>query len=178
MLKLVWDFKKYTGHFWIYAQFSMTPFLCQLPLPSAPPHYHICLINWSEILAAKTNPGGSIGIYCPWTGSWDPETRTISTYPGTEMWPEEYFKGYILTACVQWSNKKPASSQHGKMCRHAGRVIRKKSAAWFLIIGGATTNFSQIFQPSFNKFPIRKIIKLAWAGFWNSQPDEIWVIME
>lgn len=147
--------------FWISAQISMTPCLCQLSLPSVPPLHPICLINWSEILASKPCPGGSIEIYLPWIRNWDPETRTTSTYSGAqEMQPEELFKGYILIACAKRGNGKTVSAKQGKMCRGGERESRKK-IPWFFAPSGAVTNFSQILQPSSNKFLIKNI---SWAS--------------
>lgn len=124
MLKLVWDFTKYTEHFWTSAQLSMTLFLCQLPLASVPLLHLISLINWSEILAAKPYPGGSVGIYLLWIRNWDPETRTISIYSDTEgMWPEELFNGCILAACTQRGNKKP-------VCRAEENMLRCRVGKW------------------------------------------------
>lgn len=105
----------------------MTPSLCQLSLPSSPPLHSICLINWSEILAAKPYPGGSKGIYLLSVRNWDPEARTTSTYSGTqEMQPEELFKVYILIVCAKRGNGKTVSAQQGKMCRGGERESRKK----------------------------------------------------
>lgn len=115
MLKLVWDFEKVCWP--LYAQLSTAPFLCQLPLPSAPSLHPNCLINWSEILAAKSYPGWSTRNYLPSNRNWDLEIRA-STYSGEEeMWPEELFKGYILTAYVQKGNNKPVSAHQGKVCK-------------------------------------------------------------
>lgn len=150
---------------WTSAQFSMT-FSLSLPFPYAPVLHPIYLINWSEILAADSFPGGSVGIYLLWIRNWDPETRTISIYSGTEeMWPKELFKGCILTV-VQKKTMKSHSLPSKE--RGAERDCREKSTVWFLVPGGVVTTFSQIFQPSSNTFSISKLSKVAWDGFYNS----------
>ena len=162
--------------FWISAQISMTPSLCQLSLPSAPRLHPICLINWSEILAAKPYPGGSIGIYLPWIRNWDPEARTASTYSGTqEMQPEELFKGYILIACAksQWKDSLPRKGRCAEMQRERVRE-RCLDSLPQVVLWLISPKYCSLLPIN---FWLKIFLELAWVDFCNSQPNKTWASM-
>lgn len=153
----------------------MTQYLCQLPLPSAPPHHPICLINWSEILAAKpSTPRWVSKNLSPMNqelGSRDKDNIYTFRNLGDVTW--KTFQGlYSYCLCTK-AMKRLSLAQQGTMCRGAERESRKKRTLILIqvVLWLISPKYSSLLPKN---FPLKIFLLLAWVDFYNSQPNKIW----
>ena len=145
--------------FWISAQISMTLSLCQLSLPSAPPSTPFVSLTgvrfWQPNHAhmaqqESISHESGIGIQRQGQHLLIQELRRCNL---------RNFSRVIFLLLVQREAMERQSLPSKGRCAEVER--ERKKIPWFFAPSGAVTNFSQILQPSSNKFLIKNI---SWAS--------------